>query len=236
MTARASSAWPFAKRKRGDSGMKRLSRISESPVGIPKNHMIRQLYVGISQCAVQLAIRKPSAVPSPATSTTASPRRRAGIVSASSEYAIGSSPPALTPMTKQATRFQWNAGIALHIDVPMKSVAASRIDARRPMLSPSRPQISEPTTVPMIATNGKSATGQCPGAGCDGRAQVVLARDARKDEREGERLLRVDRDREHQHGHQPDVRPRQLALLERLELELGRLVAAGARTAARGRR
>ena len=72
------------------------------------------------------------------------------------------------PMKKQATRFQWNAGIALHIAVPMKSVAARSIDARRPMLSPSRPQISEPTTVPTIATNGNSATGQWPGAGCDG--------------------------------------------------------------------
>ncbi len=75
-------------------------------------------------------------------------------------------------MTKQATRFQWNAGIAPHIDVPMKSVAASRIEARRPMLSPSRPQSNEPTTVPRIAKNGKSATGQCPGAGWEAERRL----------------------------------------------------------------
>ena len=85
---------------------------------------------------------------------------------------IGRRPPALRPMKKHATRFQWKAGMALHIAVPMNRVAARRIDARRPMLSPRRPQISAPRTVPTIATNGKSATGQCPGAGCDGERRL----------------------------------------------------------------
>ena len=108
----------------------------------------------------------------PATSTIASPRRRAGIVSASSEYAIGSSPPALIPMKKHATRFQWNAGIALHIAVPMKSVAASRIDARRPMRVAEPPPDQRADDRAEIAMNGKSATGQCPGAGCDGERRL----------------------------------------------------------------
>ena len=40
------------------------------------------------------------------------------------------------PMNRHATRFSQNAGIALHMAVPMKNVAASRIEARRPIWSP----------------------------------------------------------------------------------------------------
>ena len=92
--------------------------------------------------------------------------------------------------------------MAPHIAVPMKNVAASRIDARRPIVSPSLPHTSEPTTVPRIAMNGKSATGQCPGAGCDAERRLYSFATPGQDEREGERLLRVDRDGDHQNGHQ----------------------------------
>ena len=50
-------------------------------------------------------------------------------------------------------RFQPNVGIAPQIAVPMNISADSRIAARRPNRSATRPQAIEPTVVPISATN-----------------------------------------------------------------------------------
>ena len=69
------------------------------------------------------------------------------------------------------------------------------------------------------------------------RVQVVLVGDAGEDEGEGERLLGVDRDAEHQHEQQLDVRRAEAARVERGELEVARRRRrVAARTAAPGRR
>jgi len=47
----------------------------------------------------------------------------------------------------------------------MNMVATIKRDARLPIRSATWPQMSEPITVPEIATKGHSATGHCPGAG-----------------------------------------------------------------------
>ena len=76
---------------------------------------------------------------SPPISTISQLRCRAGMVSASRANAIGSIPPTAAPMRKHMSRFQPNPGIAPQMDVAMNMTPASRIDARRPMRSPSQP-------------------------------------------------------------------------------------------------
>ena len=63
---------------------------------------------------------------------------------------MGSMPPTAIPMMKHITRFQEKSGIAPQIDVAMKPMPAYRIDARRPIRSPSQPQRNDPRTVPTI--------------------------------------------------------------------------------------
>ena len=44
----------------------------------------------------------------------------------------------------------------------MNSTAANRIDARRPIWSPSQPQVNDPITVPVIPNSGNRAAGVLP--------------------------------------------------------------------------
>ena len=46
--------------------------------------------------------------------------------------------------------------------MPTNITPASRIDARRPIRSPSQPQSSEPSTIPVSAHRGSQATGTSP--------------------------------------------------------------------------
>ena len=66
------------------------------------------------------------------------------------------------PIRKHITRFSSNIGIEPQIEVAMNIRPASRIDARRPIRSPSHPHVNEPTTMPTSATSGKIATGTSP--------------------------------------------------------------------------
>ena len=103
--------------------------------------------------AAPAAARYPADVPTPPSATSSQPRCAAGTVSAISVNAIGSRPPADAPIRKHITRFQPNSGIAPQIAVPMNISADSRMPARRPNTSASRPQITEPTVVPINATS-----------------------------------------------------------------------------------
>ncbi|CAM5572009.1 hypothetical protein RLIN73S_03193 [Rhodanobacter lindaniclasticus] len=78
------------------------------------------------------------------------------MVSAIRVKVIGSMPPAAAPIMKHITRLPPNAGIAPQIAVPMNISADSRIAARRPNKSPSRPHASEPTTVPVSADSARN--------------------------------------------------------------------------------
>lgn len=53
-------------------------------------------------------------------------------------------------------RFQPKAGIAPQIAVPMNISADSRMAARRPKMSASRPHTTEPTVVPVSATSAST--------------------------------------------------------------------------------
>src|SRR5690348_11850739 len=77
------------------------------------------------------------------------------MVSAIRVNAIGSMPPAAAPIMKHITRFQLNDGIVPQIAVPMNMMAESRIAARRPNRSAMRPQITEPTAVPVSADSAR---------------------------------------------------------------------------------
>src|SRR3546814_14327940 len=65
-------------------------------------------------------------------------------------------PPADAPIRKHITRFHSNVGIAPQIAVPMNISADSRIPARRPNTSASRPHTIEPTLVPISATSAST--------------------------------------------------------------------------------
>ncbi len=89
----------------------------------------------------------------PPSATSSQPRCAAGTVSAIRVNVIGSRPPADAPMRKHIARFQPNEGIAPQIAVPMNIRAPSRIAARRPKASATRPHSTEPTVVPVSATS-----------------------------------------------------------------------------------
>ena len=78
------------------------------------------------------------------------------MVSAIKVKAIGSMPPAAAPIMKHIARFQPKSGIAPQIAVPMNISADSRMLARRPKRSPSRPHTIEPTTVPVSADSARN--------------------------------------------------------------------------------
>ncbi len=77
------------------------------------------------------------------------------MTSAIKAKAIGSMPPTPRPMTKHMKTFQPKLGIAPQTEVAMKTAAAKKIDARRPMASAIPPHTKEPTTVPTIPARGR---------------------------------------------------------------------------------
>src|SRR3954468_16596241 len=91
---------------------------------------------------------------SPPMRTMIHPRWRAGMVSETREKMIGSIPPTPRPMQKHMTRLIQYSGMAPHVEVAMNITAATRMEDRRPILSPSHPQRNEPTTVPEIPERG----------------------------------------------------------------------------------
>ena len=103
--------------------------------------------------AIQLVMMYAPAT-SPPIRTINQPRWRAGMVSDSRANVIGSIPPTPRPMMKQTTRFAGYQGMAPHTATATKMIAASRIEARRPILSPNHPQMNDPITVPLIPLSG----------------------------------------------------------------------------------
>src|ERR1700686_1426334 len=71
-------------------------------------------------------------------------------------------PPTAMPMSKHIARFHSKVGMAPQMEVPIKPMPAYRIDARRPILSPSQPHRKDPTTVPTIPDNATHAAGTLP--------------------------------------------------------------------------
>jgi len=94
-------------------------------------------------------------VPAPPSATSSQPRWRAGTVSAISVNAIGNMPPAAAPIMKHIAMFHSNDGIVPQIAVPMNKSADSRIAARRPNTSASRPHTTDPTAVPISADSAR---------------------------------------------------------------------------------
>src|ERR1700722_6451089 len=71
-------------------------------------------------------------------------------------------PPTAIPISTHITRFQPKLGIAPQIDVPMKPTPAYRIEARRPILTPSQPQRKDPNTVLTMPDSATQPTGTVP--------------------------------------------------------------------------
>src|SRR5258705_1596130 len=71
-------------------------------------------------------------------------------------------PPTPSPMMKHIKKFHAYPGIEPQIEVPMKMMPAYRIEARRPMPSPSQPHINDPITVPEMPESGSQAAGTSP--------------------------------------------------------------------------
>ena len=76
------------------------------------------------------------------------------MVSAIRAKAMGSIPPTPRPMMKHTTRLAQNTGMAPHTATATKMMAASRMDARRPILSPNQPHRKDPRTVPLMPQRG----------------------------------------------------------------------------------
>src|SRR5207247_2269826 len=153
----------------GDSGIQRLRSIRTSPVGRLISHSMRQPNrSGAAMVeAIQLVMMYAPAT-SPPIRTISHPRWRAGMVSDIRAKAIGSMPPTPRPMMKQTTRFAGYQGIAPHTATATKMMAARRIDARRPILSPNQPHRNDPHTVPAIPERGYRAMGRAWAVGFSG--------------------------------------------------------------------
>ena len=117
--------------------------------------------------AIQLVMMYAPAM-SPPISTISQPRCRAGMVSDINAKAMGSMPPTPIPIRKQVIRFIQYSGMVPQVDVAMKMTAAARIEARRPIRSPSQPQMNEPRAVPVIPASGYSAIDSAWACGCSG--------------------------------------------------------------------
>ncbi|HZR48547.1 MAG TPA: hypothetical protein VFB06_03430 [Streptosporangiaceae bacterium] len=169
MIARASSSRPHSSRNRGDSGIQWFRATSSTPVGKLISHSSRHpkccgdAHVEASQLTTTSAVKMLLPI-----STIIQPRCRRGTVSLTSANPIGNIPPAATPMKKHDTRFIQYLGIAPHVELAMNNVAANKIEARRPIRSPSHPQISDPATVPAMPTSGYSPTGSACACGFSG--------------------------------------------------------------------
>jgi hypothetical protein len=65
--------------------------------------------------------------------------------------------PTETPISQHIKTFVAKEGIAPQIEVAMKSIVESRIEYFLPTRSAMKPQITDPITVPDIATVGSTA-------------------------------------------------------------------------------
>ncbi len=92
-------------------------------------------------------------------------------------------PPTPSPMTKHMRKFIQYMGMEPQALVAMKMIPAIRMEARRPIRSPSHPQRKDPSTVPVIPQSGNKAAGTVPFGSTGDRSPYSFANPGSTNER-----------------------------------------------------